>query len=207
MRLVSLNAKPRKPLRNRSNSFRLRCVPNSLMRAHRRNLGVLASSAPGRPSSVQQDGTAACVHFNASSVSASSSKRRKDCFGGGLTPPRPLACPTPSLPHSCGGKGWDINNPCKSCIDAAWCEQVGTGAQSQPESSGEGPFMSRSASANVSMLCQDLGDSSPPPPPLVALGPRGPSSLSSPVGCSTHRGERLELESPESLQCLLAVGA
>ena len=91
---------------------------------------------------------------------------------GGLTPPRPLDCPTPSLPHSCGGKGWDINNPCEACIDAAWSEQVGTGAQSQPESSGEGPFMSRSASANVSMLCQDLGDSSPPPPPLVALGPR-----------------------------------
>ena len=160
------------------------------MRAHRRNLGVLASSAPGRPSSVQQNGTAARVHFNASSVSASSSKRRKDCFGGCLTPPRPLACPNPSLPHSCVGKGWDINNPCEACIDAAWSEQVGTGAQSQPESSGEGSFMSRSASANVSMLCQDLGDSSPPLPPLVAWGPRAPSSPSSLVGCSTHKGKK-----------------
>ena len=139
---------------------------------------------------MQDDGTAACKFPTCVIFTASSSKRRKDCYGGDLTPPRPLAFPTPPPPHSCGGKGWDINNPCEACIKAAWSEQVGTGAQSQPDSSAEGPFISRSASANVSMLCQDLGDSSPPPPPLVARGPRAPSSPSSLVGCSTHKGKK-----------------
>ena len=176
------------------------------MRAHRRNLGGPASSSLGPPNSLRKHGTA--VSSSLDSLSATSSKRRRDCSGGGLTPPRPLASPTPSPPHSCGGKGWDINNPCEACIANAWSEQVGSGAQTQPAANSDGPFMSRSASGAVCLPCQDPGDSSPFAAAPGGWEPSGPLRPLLPCRLLHPQGkERLELESPGSLQGVLTSGA
>ena len=204
VRLVSLKFKPRMPIRCRKNSFRARCVPNTIFRTHRRNLGVPAPSSLGLPNPLLEGGSMASSSSRfLSSRLASSSMQHKVCSGGVSTPPRPLASPTPSPPHSCGGKGWDMNNPCEACISLAWSEQVGTEAQSQSDSNPASPFVSRSASASACTPDKDIGVLSPPPP-LAVWGPRAPSSLSSPVGCSTHRDKKgwiWDLQSP-CQQCL-----
>ena len=59
VRLVSLKFKPRMPLRFRKNSFRARCVPNTIFRTHRRNLGVPAPSSLGLPNPLLEGGSMA----------------------------------------------------------------------------------------------------------------------------------------------------
>ena len=192
-------------MRSRKNRFRARCVPSTIHRTHRKFLGAPASSSLGLPKSLLRGGPLASLSSSSTLPVSTSSMQHKDRSGGVSTPPRPLASPTPSPLHSCGGRGWDINDPCEACISLAWDDQVGTGAQSQPASCVVSPFLNRSVSADACTAGQDTGVPVPAPP-LAVWGPRAPTSRSSPVGCSTHRDKKgwsWDLQNP-CQQCLLA---
>ena len=182
------------------------------MRSLRTNLAVPASSPLGHPNTVQDDGAAANSSISSTLTTlrgkpltfpATSYKRRKICQERILLLPGPLGLSHPFSLHSCSGKDWDMSNPCEACINAAWSEQVGFGARTQPDES-VGPFIRRVASASEGTPCKDPGGSCspPPPPPLGVRGPRGPSSSSSPMACSSHRnGKGWSLQDP-SRKCL-----
>ena len=59
-------------------------------------------------------------------VPRSNSTRAINCPASSSTPAKDrsevasaLSFSLPLPPHSCGGKGWDMNNPCHACIRAA----------------------------------------------------------------------------------------